>query len=92
MVSMVSESPPLNVMRCTIWYHLYYSKNVKNTHGGVLLLVKLQAIACNFTKSHTSPWLFFTFFELYKITKSRKASQISYSALATLSPFSLPKP
>ena len=26
-----------------IWYHLYNSKNVKNTHGRVLLLVKLQA-------------------------------------------------
>ena len=29
------------VMRCTIWYHLYNLKNVKNTLGGVLLLVKL---------------------------------------------------
>ena len=26
-----------------IWCHLYHLKNVKNTHGGVLLLVKLQA-------------------------------------------------
>ena len=26
------------VMRCAIWYHLYNFKNVKNTHGGVLLL------------------------------------------------------
>ena len=25
-------------MRCAIWYHLYHLKNVKNTHGGVLLL------------------------------------------------------
>ena len=24
----------------TIWYHLYDLKNVKNTHGGVLLSVK----------------------------------------------------
>ena len=32
------------VMRCTIWYHLYNLKNVKNTHGGVLILVKLQAL------------------------------------------------
>ena len=32
-----------NVMFCAIWYHLYNLKNVKNTHGGVLLLVKLQA-------------------------------------------------
>ena len=26
-------------MLCAIWYHLYNIKNVKNTHGGVLLLV-----------------------------------------------------
>ena len=31
-----------NTMLCAIWYHLYNFKNVKNTHGGVLLLVKLQ--------------------------------------------------
>ena len=30
-------------MRYAIWYHLYNLKNVKNTHGGVLNLVKLQA-------------------------------------------------
>ena len=30
-------------MLCVIWYHLYNLKNIKNTHGGVLLLVKLQA-------------------------------------------------
>ena len=40
-------------MRCAIWYHLYNLKNVKNTHGEVLLLVKLQATACNFTESNT---------------------------------------
>ena len=28
-----------------ILYHLYNFKNVKNTHGGVLLLVKLQVLA-----------------------------------------------
>ena len=41
--------------------------NVKNTHGGVLVLVKLQAwlLACNFTKSNTPPWVFFTFFKWY---------------------------
>ena len=49
---------------CAIWYHSYNFKNVKNTHGGVLLLVKLQASACNFTKSNTPPWLFFTFLKL----------------------------
>ena len=29
------------MMFCVIWYHLYNLKNVKNTHGGVLLLVKV---------------------------------------------------
>ena len=28
-------------MRCAIWYHFYNLKNVKSTHGGVLILVKL---------------------------------------------------
>ena len=46
----------LHVMRCAIWYHLYNFKNVKNTHGGVLILV-----ACNFTKINTSSWVFFRF-------------------------------
>ena len=32
-------------MRCLIWYHLCNLKNMKNTHGGVLILVKLQASA-----------------------------------------------
>ena len=32
-----------NVTRCAIWYLLYNLKNLKNTHGGMLLLVKLQA-------------------------------------------------
>ena len=34
---------PEYVVRCAIWYHLYNLKNVKNTQGGVLILVKLQA-------------------------------------------------
>ena len=29
-------------------------------------LLKLQAKACNFTKSNTPPWVFFTFLKLYK--------------------------
>ena len=47
-------------MRCAIWYHMYNLKNVKNIHGGMLILVKLQAEACNFTKINTPPWVFFT--------------------------------
>ena len=49
-----------------IMYHLYNFKNVKNTHGGVLLLIKFQALACKFTKSNTPRWVFFTFFKLYE--------------------------
>ena len=50
----------LYVIHCASWYHLYNLKSVKNTHGEVLLLVKLQA------KSNTPPQVFFTFFKLYK--------------------------
>ena len=48
-----------------IWYLLYNLKNMKNTHAGVLLLVKLQTEACNFTNSNIPPWVFFTFFKLH---------------------------
>ena len=37
---------------CTIY------KNVKNTHGWVTPLVKLQTLACSITKSITLPWIF----------------------------------
>ena len=35
---------------------------MKNTQGGLLLLVKLQAKACNFTKSNIPLWVFFALF------------------------------
>ena len=35
------ESEHLIVMRCATCYHLYNFKKVKNTHGGVLILIKL---------------------------------------------------
>ena len=54
------------VMFRAIFYHLHSLKNVKNTHGGVLLLVKIKIFACNFTKGNTTSWVFFTFFKLYK--------------------------
>ena len=44
----------------------YNLKNVKNLNGGVTLLEKLQAEACNFTKSIASPWVFLMFLTLYK--------------------------
>ena len=39
-------------MFCAIWYHLYNLKNVKNTHGAVLLLVKLR----HTRKVEVRPW------------------------------------
>ena len=63
------------VMLCAIWYHLHNLKNVKNTHAGVLLLVKLQASACSFTKSNTPLWVFFTFL---KLSKSYEIAQTVY--------------
>ena len=53
-------------MLCPIWHHLYNLKNVKNTHVGVLLLVKFQVEACKRTKSNTPPWVFFVFFKFYQ--------------------------
>ena len=58
-------------MLCVIWYHFYNLINMKNTHGGVLLLVMLQAY---FTKSNTPPWLFFAFTKLYKCYQLYNAS------------------
>ena len=54
------------VMLCEICYHFYNLKNVENTHGKVLLLLKLQA----FAKSNPPPWVFFTILKLYKWYKA----------------------
>ena len=64
------------VMLCAVWYHLHDLKNVKNIHGGVLFLVKLQANACNFTNSSTPPWVFFSRFLNRK--NNTKLSQALY--------------
>ena len=45
----------VNEILCAIWYHLFNLKNVKNTHGGVLILVM-----------NTPPRVFFTFLKLCK--------------------------
>ena len=70
------------VMRCAIWYHLSNLKNVKNSHGGVLLLVN------NFTKSNNPPWVFSTFFKLFKwyqIAQRSASHHISYFYLVLAS-------
>ena len=42
------------VVRCAIWHRLSNLKNVKNTHGVVLILVKLQAKASFYVKYRTT--------------------------------------
>ena len=59
------------VVRCAIWHHLYNLKNVKNTHGGVLILVKLQL---KLTLLHGC---FARFLICINGTKSHKASHIN---------------
>ena len=67
------------VMRCAILYHLHNLKNAKNTHGEVLLLV-----ACNFAKSNTPPWVFFTFFKLYKMYQIPQNIYANFSGVSRL--------
>ena len=41
------------VLHESIWYNLHNLKDVKNTHGSVILLVKLHASTSNFSISNT---------------------------------------
>ena len=56
--------------------NIFNLKNMKNTDGGVLLLVNLRASACNFTNRNAPPWVFFTFFKLYKSRNTPLCEQI----------------
>ena len=60
------------VMRWAIWYHLHILKSVKNTHGGVLILV-------------TPPWVFFMFFKLSKWYQIAQRITYTYFVLYSLS-------
>ena len=71
------------VMLRVIWYHLHDLKNMRNTHRGVLLLVKLQASKCNFTKSNSPPWVFFTFLNCTNGTKPCKTYHLTVGILFT---------
>ena len=61
-------------MFCTIWYHLNNLKNVKNTHGGVLLLPKV-------TRRHG---YFSRFSNCRNGTKSRKTLHMLTSQMVSL--------
>ena len=60
-------------------------KKHEKYHGGVLILVKLQASACKFTKINAPPWVFFTFFKLYKWYQiAQRATCMKLCALQTM--------
>ena len=84
------------MMRCAIWYPLYDFKNMKNIHGGVLLLVKLQAEAeteaCNFAKSDTPPWVFFMFFKLRVVPNRATLHHVCLIGAIDARSYSLIKP
>ena len=62
----------IHVMCCAIWYHLNNIKNVTNTHGGVLLLLKLQAKSATLLKVALLHGDFSRFLICTNGTKSRK--------------------
>ena len=64
-------------MRCVIWYHLYNLKSVKNTHGVVLILVKLQAKPATLLKLTLPHGCFSRFLNCTNGTKSCNAPQMS---------------
>ena len=64
-------------------------KKPVNTHGGVVLLVRLQVEACNFNKSKTPPWFFSRFLNCFNGTKSHNVS-LSVSATCLTIAFYLP--
>ena len=76
LLQLLALSNKLYLTLCIIWYHLYNFKNVKNTHGWVVLLVKLQTETCNFTKSNISPWMFFHVFQILQMVKNRTKHHI----------------
>ena len=66
------------MMRCAIWYQLYSLKNVKNAHGGVLLLVKLQAKS-RLNVTTLLHGCFLRFLNCTNGTKLRKTSHILFA-------------
>ena len=65
------------VVRCAIWYYFYNVKNVKNTHGRMLILVKLQAEAATLLKLTLFHGCFSSFLNCTNATKSHNAPHMS---------------
>ena len=56
----------------------------------MLLPVKLQALACNFTKSNTSPWVFFMFLKIAQMVANRAKRYVTYSVRVAMQQISPP--
>ena len=69
------------MIRCAIWHHLHNFKNVKNTYGGVLLLVKLQGEACNFTESNYSSMGVFHVCQIVQMIPNRATHHVYFATL-----------
>ena len=49
-----------------------------------MILVKLQAETCNFTKSITLPWVFFTFFQIVQMVPNRAKHHINVQPILSV--------
>ena len=77
------------VMPYAIWYHLHNLKKVKNTHRGVLILIKLQAEAYTLLRLTLLHGCFSRFLNCANGTKSRNASHlflVQFSAILFCTP------
>ena len=59
---------------------------MKNTREVMLLLVKLQTVACNFTESSTTPWVFFTFLKIVQMVLNRANRHNNVFSIGETSP------
>ena len=64
------------VTLCAIWYQLYNFKNIKNTRGRLLLLVKLHADSATLLKVTLLHGCFLRFLNSVNGAKSCKAFEI----------------
>ena len=74
-----------NAVRCSIWYHFYNLKNVKNTRRRVLILVKVAGLKpATLLKLTLLHGCFSRFLNCTNDSKLRNVSQISQISLTVL--------
>ena len=74
----------LVAMLYAIWYHLFNLKNEKKTHGGVILLVKLQASHYPTKDSRIGPFVIGKTLKFYKFHRSFPLTLAIFSFLFIL--------